>query len=157
MELTFNTIILALATLLTGVSAGLFDAWQISVIPGTKRASDAAYLETMQHINRAIINPFFMLIFFGSFITQIISLFLFADQALVFWLLLIATIFYAATLGITGAGNVPLNNELDRVELKGMDIDLKNRFRTYYELRWNRLHLIRTVFSVLSFLLLLLV
>ena len=157
MELSLNTIVLSTATLLTGLSAGLFYAWQISVIPGTKRASDDAYLETMQHINRAIINPFFMLIFFGSFIAQIISLFLFAGLTLSFWLLIAATIANAITLGITGSGNVPLNNELDNVDLKMLTEQLKNRFRSSYESPWNRLHLIRTVFAVISFILLLLV
>ena len=98
-----------------------------------------------------------MLIFFGSFIAQIISLFLFAGLTLSFWLLIAATIANAITLGITGSGNVPLNNELDNVDLKLLTEQLKNRFRISYELPWNRLHLIRTVFAVLSFILLLLV
>jgi uncharacterized membrane protein len=157
MELTLSAIILFSTTLLTGLSAGLFYAWQVSVIPGTKQVSDTAYLETMQLINRKIINPFFILIFLGSFITQLTSLYLFADQDTAFWILFASTLSYTATLGITGAGNVPLNNDLDKVELPGLNADQKIKLRIDYESPWNLLHLIRTVFSLLSFVLLLLV
>jgi hypothetical protein len=35
------------AIVLTGLSAGLFYAWAVSVIPGTKKVKDFTYLETM--------------------------------------------------------------------------------------------------------------
>ncbi|MFN1834263.1 DUF1772 domain-containing protein [Balneola sp. MJW-20] len=155
MELTLNSIILFIAILLTGLSAGLFYAWQVSVIPGTQLASDTTYLETMQHINRAIINPFFMLIFLGSLVAQVACVFVFRENPTVFWLLLTATLFYGATVGITGAGNVPLNDELDKVELSTLSTEQEHSIRVDYEKPWNRLHLIRTIFSVLSFMLLL--
>ena len=49
-----DTISLAAATILTGLSAGLLYGWRVSVIPGTRRTSSHAYVETMQAINRAI-------------------------------------------------------------------------------------------------------
>ena len=52
-----DTISLAAATILTGLSAGLLYGWRVSVIPGTRRTSSHAYVETMQAINRAILNP----------------------------------------------------------------------------------------------------
>ncbi|CAE7470434.1 unnamed protein product, partial [Symbiodinium microadriaticum] len=45
-----------------------FYAWSVSVIPGTKRLADLTYLESMQSINRAILNPAFFVVFFGSMI-----------------------------------------------------------------------------------------
>ena len=54
---------------LTGLSAGLFYAWSVSVIPGTQKIENLTYLNTMQSINREILNPWFFLIFFGSLIT----------------------------------------------------------------------------------------
>ena len=73
MDISFKSIILFGAVVLTGLSAGLFCAWSVSVIPGTKRVADLAYLETMQSINRAILNPVFFLIFFGSVVLLSIS------------------------------------------------------------------------------------
>ncbi len=41
-----DTISLAAATILTGLSAGLLYGWRVSVIPGTRRTSSHAYVET---------------------------------------------------------------------------------------------------------------
>jgi uncharacterized membrane protein len=158
MELPLRTIITFLALLTTGLSAGLFYAWQVSVIPGTKRVSDQSYLETMQHINRAILNPWFMFIFIGALAFLIWSTYLhyqMVDKG-VFILLLLATLSYAGgTFAVTAAGNVPLNNWLDPINLTAL-IDLQLvEIRANYEVKWNRYHLIRTVFSVISFSLLL--
>ena len=43
-----DTISVAAATILTGLSAGLLNGWRVSVIPGTRRTSSHAYVETMQ-------------------------------------------------------------------------------------------------------------
>ena len=87
MDISIKTISLFGAILLTGLSAGLFYAWEVSVIPGTKRVADASYIETMQHINRAIINPAFMLIFFGSLLVQALAVYQYKGSE-AFWFLL---------------------------------------------------------------------
>jgi len=157
MEITFKIIVLYFAILLTGLSAGLFYAWQVSVIPGTKRIQDSTYIETMQKINRAIINPLFMLIFLRALLIQILIVFLYWDNGMTFWSLLAATVLYGAgTVIVTGLGNVPLNDALDSLSLHELSEEKISRERQNYESRWNRLHLIRTVFSVISFMLLLL-
>lgn len=142
-------------TVLTGLSSGLFYAWAVSVIPGTRRISDLAYLETMQSINRAIINPWFMVIFPGPLLTlglTIYNQFRSGDMG-GFGLMLIAGIIYLiGTVGVTAFGNVPLNEALDRVQTLNIDQETVHSIRVQYEKQWNRLHLIRTVFSVLSFL-----
>jgi uncharacterized membrane protein len=68
--------------------------------------------------------------------------------------MLAASIFYlAGTLGVTALGNVPLNNQLDVLNLGEMTSNNIQKFRTFYEINWNRLHLIRTVFAIASFVL----
>ncbi len=155
MELTFKEINLIGAVVLTGLSAGLFYAWQVSVIPGTAKVGNNTYLETMQSINRAILNPAFFIVFFGSLITlSIASVYEFNTSKLVFALFLGASITYlVGTFGVTALGNVPLNNQLDVINLGEMDSQKLADFKTLYESRWNRLHLIRTIFSVLAFVL----
>ena len=48
--------------------AGLFYAYACSVNPGLGRLPDTGYLAAMQSINRAILNPFFLLVFMGALI-----------------------------------------------------------------------------------------
>ncbi|MEQ8878854.1 MAG: DUF1772 domain-containing protein [Cyclobacteriaceae bacterium] len=158
MEISIKSLILFGAVAFTGLSAGLFYAWSVSVIPGTQKISDTTYLETMQSINRAILNPAFFLIFFGSLVClSIASIYEFHSNSWVFGLMLAASITYlVGTIGVTGLGNVPLNDQLDVFNIAESPMEKITVFRAYYESKWNRFHLIRTVFAVSSFLLALL-
>jgi uncharacterized membrane protein len=155
MEYSIKSFIMLGAVVLTGLSAGLFYAWSVSVIPGTQKVMDTTYLETMQSINRAILNPAFFAVFFGSLVfLSIGSIYEFQTNGTVFWLLLGASISYLiGTLGVTGLGNVPLNDQLDALQLMELSTEKVVAFRKYYEDNWNRFHMIRTAFAVLSFLL----
>ncbi len=147
---------LLITTFLTGLSSGLFYAWAVSVIPGTKRIGDMAYVETMQSINRAIINPWFIVIFLGPVLFYGLSAVnrFQAGDIKTFTIILTAGIVYLiGTIGTTAFGNIPLNEAFDKVSISmesGVSIQ---RVREAYETKWNRLHLIRTVFSVMAFLL----
>jgi uncharacterized membrane protein len=155
MEISLKSLALYGAVVLTGLSAGLFYAWAVSVIPGTKRIADPTYLETMQSINRAILNPRFFLIFFGSALFLGLSSILeYQTSKLVFGLMAGSTLVYLlGTIGITVSGNVPLNDQLDAMDLAEFSKEQLTAFRTEYETKWNRYHSYRTVFSVLSFIL----
>ena len=153
MEITIKSLTLLSAVILTGLSAGFFYAWQVSVIPGTRKVIDMTYLETMQSINRAILNPAFFLIFFGCLILLAISTIQQYNTGATFWLMLGATLTYLfGAFGVTVFGNVPLNDALDAIDLAELIESNVTEFRHYYERKWNRFHLIRTVFSVISFL-----
>lgn len=156
MEITLKSIVLFSTLIITGLSAGFFYAWQVSIIPGTLKVSDQVYLQTMQSINKEILNPAFFLIFFGSFILLSIgSIYEFHANPTAFWFMLLATISYLlGTLGITIFGNVPLNDQLEALNLSTLSEANFLDFRTHFEGKWNRLHLIRTVCSILSFVLL---
>lgn len=154
MELSVKTTSLFLAILLTGLSAGLFYAWEVSVIPGTKQIPDRSYLETMQSINRAILNPAFFIIFFGSLVFLLVSSYMQYTAAvnLSFWLVLGATLTYLiGTFGVTVLGNVPMNEALDAVILQDLSSEELKDTRTSYEGKWNQWHSVRTIFSVLAF------
>ena len=155
MEITLKSIVLYGAVIFTGLSAGFFFAWSVSVIPGTLKVSDAGYLETMQSINRAILNPTFYLVFFGTLVfLSIGSIYEFHDNKVSFWLMLAASIVYLiGTVGVTALGNVPLNDQLDILKLAEVSQTKLSEFREFYENNWNRLHGYRTVFAVISFML----
>lgn len=152
MEISIKSVTLFSAIFLTGLSAGLFYAWTVSVIPGTRKLLDLTYLESMQSINRAILNPAFYLIFMGSPLLLVISsVQAFPDRSQ-FWLLLTATLLYLfGTFGVTVFGNVPLNDALDVLDLTELSESEIKKFRTNYEEKWNQLHWIRTGFGLLSF------
>jgi len=138
----------------TGLVSGLLYGWSVSVIPGTKRVPATNYVDTMQHINRAIINPAFVVPFMG------IPLVLGGAAVMQFragdhrrgWLLTGATVTYlVGVLGVTIGGNVPLNDALDAFDLRGSTSDAVEQRRTTYERPWNRWHHLRTIASVGSF------
>ncbi len=155
MELSIKPILLMVAVVLTGLSAGLFYGWEVSVIPGTKRVSTAAYLETMQQINRAILNPRFFIVFFVSFFMLVAGSYSLKSASLpAFYFLLASTVVYfVGTLLVTGAGNVPINNVLDAQNLELLSSEDLESLRKKIESRWNQLHSIRTWCSVLAFVL----
>lgn len=156
MEFTLKGSSLFVAILLTGLSAGLFYAWEVSVIPGTKRIDDHAYVESMQSINRAILNPAFYAIFFGSLIFLLLNTYaqFQSGMGLAFYLILGATLSYLiGTFGVTAFGNVPLNDGLDILQIEELSKEALHEIRHSYELQWNRLHSIRTYFSLLALLL----
>ncbi len=154
MEYSIRNFTIYAALILTGLSAGLFYAWAISVIPGTKKVADFTYLETMQSINRAILNPGFFLVFIGSLILLVVASIQQYGTGMSFWLTAGACFtYFAGTFLVTGLGNVPLNNLLDVLLLQEMNTQELIDFRKTYEFKWNQFHTIRTVFSVISFLL----
>jgi len=64
MEINMKSTVLFFAIVTAALSAGLFYAWTISVVPGLKNIPTKSYLEAMQSMNRAILNPGFFVIFF---------------------------------------------------------------------------------------------
>ncbi len=151
-----KTTIFFTTVLLNALSAGFFYAWSVSVILGTKKVGDSTYLETMQNINREILNPLFFVVFFGSLITLILTTYLQYSHKPVFWFVVASTIVYLiGTFGVTAFGNVPLNNELEALDISQLSLPELQDFRSYYEDAWNRLHSIRTIAGLLSFILLL--
>ena len=151
-----KTNVFFITVLLNALSTGFFFAWTASVILGTKKVGDFTYLETMQSINREILNPAFFTVFFGSLITLFISAILQYSYKPVFWFILASAVIYLiGTFGVTAFGNVPLNNELEALNIKELNITELKNFRNHFESKWNRYHIIRTLANMFSFILLL--
>ena len=145
-----DTISLAAATILTGLSAGALYGWWVSVMPGTRRTSSHACVETMQAINRAILNPAFFLVFLGAPVAiAVATVVSFVDDANArAGLLAFAFVLYLTTMVVTTAvGNIPLNDQLEAFDASGATSDEVNAARVGYEHPWNRWHDVRTVCS----------
>ncbi len=146
-------LVLLLAAVMTALMAGLFYAWSVSVMPGIARLPDHGFLSAMQEMNRAILNPLFFLCFMGAAVLLPIATFLQYSQPVSgrFWLLLLASIAYlVGVLGVTMAGNVPLNNMIDSFQIQSATAQELAKMRQDFEGPWNRLNTVRTLSVTLS-------
>lgn len=152
---TINLFLLSSA-LASGLIAGLFYSYSCSVNPGLGALPDANYLAAMQSINRVILNPVFFFSFMGTLLLLPLSTYQHFGTGSRFYVLLAATLVYViGTFGVTMVGNVPLNEALDKMNLTGASAQELAAYRLKFEVPWNRLHMIRTYASVLSFILVL--
>lgn len=137
--------LLVITTTITGLMAGLFYSWSVSVTPGIGRLGDREYLASFQAMNRAIINPVFMLCFLGAAVMLPIVTFVNRGTPQ-FTLLLGATICYVVGVFIlTFVGNIPLNNALDKLNIASSTDDQLATFRAQFENKWNTLNHIRSI------------
>lgn len=153
-----NNILLILTTFSSGLIAGLFYAWSISVTPGIAKISDGSYLEAFQSMNRAILNPVFFSFFMGLLFLLPLLSYMYYSPVLSnqFWLIISATVIYLlGVMAITIFGNVPLNNTLEVLHIESMSQEQMESFRYGFEKQWNDLNTIRTICSSFTFILLL--
>jgi uncharacterized membrane protein len=156
MDITFEHIGITALVLLTGLSAGLCFTWSNAVTPGIGRLDDLGYLMSFQQMNRTILNPIFFMVFFGPSALGLINLYGLrsASNSLIWLLVLAIAIYFLGVVLVTIFGNVPLNNILETTELSSASREDLRTLRDTFEIKWNRLHLIRTLSATVSFLLL---
>ena len=119
----YETIILALAILLTGLMAGIFFTWSNAVKPGIGKLSDIEYLRALQSMNRVILNNAFKIIFLGAIIAvALVPVFYFnLYPKNIFWLFVFTLVIYwIGVFGVTVSGNIPLNEILDKTNLESI-------------------------------------
>ena len=100
--------------------AGLFYNWSFNITTGLAKIDDRSYLKMMQVFNKSILNTAFILIFIGSILTFPFLTFLQGKIALnlSFWFVLSAMVIYiVGSICVTFWGNVPMNNELEALNL----------------------------------------
>jgi uncharacterized membrane protein len=107
------------AALGSGLMAGLFFAFSVSVMAALGRLPPAGGISAMQSINAVIVNPLFLFVFFGTAALSI----LLAIAALVrlsepgaLYLLTGSVIYLVGSILVTMVFNVPLNNALAAVK-----------------------------------------
>jgi uncharacterized membrane protein len=134
--------------------AGFLFAFAVVVMPGIKSLNDQGFIRAFQVMDRIIQNnqPLFMLVWGGSVIVLIIAAVLgFAQLAGLGRVLLI----FAALVYVLGVQlptitiNVPLNNQLQTLEVEAMDEAALKAARNNFEPRWNQWNVIRTALASL--------
>lgn len=104
-----------------GVVTGLLFAFSNFVMRALADMPPEQGMYAMQRINERIINPIFLLLFFGTPIASGVIVFLTIGSAEApgyAWLLAGATFYLIGPFGITVSRNVPLNNKLAQASPK---------------------------------------
>lgn len=149
-----RALLLGGATLTTGLMAGVFYAYTVSVDPGLAAQSDASYIATMQEINQRIQNPVFFASFFGAilFLPAALAVHFPRPRSGRFFLISLACLLYiGGSFLVTAFVNVPMNNQLAAVDLEA-PARVLSQSRQAYEGPWGFWNGVRTVFSTLAFL-----
>jgi len=146
--------LLLITIIVTGLIAGLFYCWSISVTPGLALLPDREYLMAFQQLNRAILNPLFLIGFMGLLFLLPITTWMHFQRppSTAFWLLLGASLLYiVGVMGITMLGNVPMNDALDGFNIDAATAAQLSAKRLAFEARWNFWNDLRTICCILSF------
>jgi uncharacterized membrane protein len=149
-------VVLVLATMTTGMMAGVFGNYANSIMPGLARTDDRTFVGAFQQIDRAIINPLFMSFFLGALILTGLAGALHlgaAGRRALPWIA-IAFVLYLIVVIITIAVNVPLNDAIKAAGAPDQINDLAQVRRDFDEARWRAFNWIRVVLSTSSFALL---
>jgi uncharacterized membrane protein len=149
----FRALMLAGATLTTGLVAGVFYAYSVSVDLGLAAQPDANYVATMQAINERIQNPLFFASFFGAglFSLAALAVHLPGPRSGRLRLISVACLLYiGGGFLLTAFVNVPMNDQLAAVD-PDAPARVLSRARDAYEGPWDFWNGVRTVFSTLSF------
>lgn len=109
---TLRTVVLVAATIAGALQAGTYYIWAIAIIPGLARADDRTFVSVLRYLNRAIVNPAFVLTFLGAPALAVLGAVLVEAPSRP-WTIAAAAL-AGATLIVTIAANIPLNERLDR-------------------------------------------
>lgn len=147
-----STASLFVATLTTGLTAGLFAAFAYAVMPGLGRTDDRTLVLAMRRINESILNGWFAVCFGGALLFTLLAaaLHLATDRRAVLPWIVAGLLLYLVVLGVTAAVNVPLNNVLARAGDVDGGTDLA-ALRDRFEVSWVRGNVVRAVASTGAF------
>ena len=142
--------VLIVATLAMGLVAGVFLLYAHTIMPGLRRTDDRTFVAAFQAIDRAIINPWFMVTSFGGALvfSGVAALLYIGEDP--FWWIVVAFVLYLFTVIATVTVNVPRN---DAIKAAGDPdhIDVSQVRAAFDEARWARWNLIRTIANSAAF------
>ncbi len=152
-------ITLMLSVLLCSLVAGFLFAFAIVVMPGIKNLNSHNFLQAFKVMDRVIQNnqPLFIVVWLGSVVVVVVSAWFGFSRLEGIDRLLILTACIMYLLGVqlpTMSINVPLNNQLQKMDLDTMPEHSLREARTNFETRWTQWNAIRTVFAILTSILL---
>src|SRR5215217_3089889 len=124
------------ATLTMGLAAGAFALYAHTVMPGLKATDDRTFVAAFQAMDRAIINPWFMITaFLGALLLTIAAALTNLGRDAFPWVA-IALGLYVVAFVITVAVNVPLNDAIKAAGDHDRIGDLGAVRERFHEARW---------------------
>lgn len=145
---------LAVAALGCALIAGFLFAFSVCVMRALKVLPHQQGIAAMQSINIVIINPWFLLAFFGVAVLCVISV----ASAVMYWgeprnayALAAGLIYLLGTIGITMGCNVPLNQTL--AAMNANSAEAEKFWASYLKLwtRWNHVRMLSAVLAAFLF------
>ena len=143
-------LLMLLTAIASGLSAGIYFTFSNVIMKALAQRPPAQGIAAMQAINITVINPSFMLIFFGTGLACILLMILLLFQSPhfshFFWLG--GTLLYLiGTLGVTMFRNVPLNNQL---AIAVPETDEASRIWEKYLTDWTVWNHVRTITGAIA-------
>jgi uncharacterized membrane protein len=160
MEL-FHLVVLVAAALCALV-AGLLFTFAIVAMPGLEKLSDREFIRSFQVMDGVIQNrqPLFVLVWVGSVVAVVLALAMgFQEQdGVIRGLLIAASALYLFGVQLpTARVHLPLNDEIQTVQVDAIGEAEQRKARERFEGRWNRSNQIRTAIAIVTMVLLLVV
>jgi uncharacterized membrane protein len=143
---------LVVAAILMGHLAGFFFTFTNAVMPGLGRSDDRTFVAGFQALDRAVMNPLFLLTFAGAPLATGVAALLQGgedERGVLYWTIA-AFVFYFAIIAITRSVHLPLNAEIQAAGDPDRVADL-TAVRERFEARWVRWNTVRTVACSASF------
>jgi uncharacterized membrane protein len=148
---TVGTLSLILATLTMGLVTGAFVVFWHTIMPGLATTDDRTFVSAFQSIDKAIMNPWFMIGgFVGALIFTLIATVTQFGRPAFLWIA-IALVLYAIVFVITMAVNVPLNDALKAAGLPDDPAELAAIRKAFDEAKWQAWNLVRVIASGVAF------
>ncbi len=144
---------LIIATLAVGLFAGVFAIYANAIMPGLGRTDDRTFVGAFQSIDTVIINPLFLMTFFGGLVFTGIAAALHLgedDRSVLPWIV-VAFVLYLAVVVITVRVNVPLNDGIKAAGAPDRVADLARVREQFNEARWVRWNLVRAIATTAAF------
>jgi len=127
------------AAMTMGLTVGTIALYAHTIMPGLRNTDDRTFVSAFQHIDRAIINPWFMAA--AAFANR--------GTPAMGWIIA-ALVLYLVAVVITMAVNVPLN---DAIKAAGdpSHIDVALARQNFHESRWTAWNLVRLATTAPAF------
>jgi uncharacterized membrane protein len=150
----FRLVLLVAAGLCSLVGGFLF-AFAVVVMSGIKSLDDVSFIRAFQVIDRVIQNnqPLFVLVWVGSGLAVVVAalMSLWTLTGVDCLLTIIAARVYLFGVQLpTVMVNVPLNNQLQRLEAMTLSEPTRQHARAAFEPHWNRANALRTICASLT-------
>ncbi|WP_328392711.1 anthrone oxygenase family protein [Nocardia sp. NBC_00416] len=148
--------VLMAATVATGLMAGVFGIYALAIMPGLRSTDDRTFIGSFQAIDRAIVNPVFLLTFMGALVLSVVAALLNLGEghrSVLLWAAAGAVLYLVAVV-ITVAVHLPLNDALKAAGDPSGLTDPAAVRAAFAEARWVAWNIVRAATSGVAFVLL---